>query len=332
MINDDLIILETDRLVIKKIVSTDFRNFLKLHQNITVMKHFDGGAKSLEQAKKKFNEAIQHQQKYGFSYYNVFLKNTNEYIGQTGFFYNYDMTINLCYAFLTNFQNKGYATEAVSELLKYGFEKLKLPLITLMSTTDNSKSIKLAEKMGAKFVKEKILGSGLRVYLYSINKENFYKVLPIIKDYKYRKGVGAILKNRNDNYIYLFQRNDFPNTWQGPEGGIDGNETEENAIYREIQEEIGIDANKLKLIKKSDYYKYNYPNDEIKYDFIGQKKRFFLFDFLGDLTDFNFKNENHLQEFRDARTFTTKDAINLIPEFKKDIYKKIFNEFKLITE
>ena len=143
MMDQNLIVLETERLFIKKIVPSDFRNFLRLHQNANVMKHFDGGAKTLEQAKRRFNEAMEHQEKFGFSYYNVFLKDNNTYIGQTGFFYNFDMTINLCYAFLTQYQHKGYATEALSSLLKYGFETLKIPAVTLMSTPDNLPSINL---------------------------------------------------------------------------------------------------------------------------------------------------------------------------------------------
>ena len=329
MIKDNLVVIETERLFIKKIVSSDFRNFLSLHQNASVMQHFDGGAKTLEQAKRRFNDAIEHQKKYGFSYYNVFLKDTNEYIGQTGFFYNYDMTINLCYAFLTKFQHKGYATEAVSALLKFGFNELKLSQITLMSTIDNISSIHLAKKMGATFTGERILASGLRVYLYSINRDNFFKVLPTIEDYSYRKGVGAILKNK-DNLIYLFQRNDFPDNWQGPEGGIEQGESEEEAIFREINEEIGISKNKLKLLKKSQYYKYKYFNNEIKYGFVGQKKQFFLFEFLGDLNNFHFKNGYNPQEFINVKIFNPKDCISLVPNFKQEIYKKILEEFNLI--
>ena len=56
MIKDNLVVIETERLFIKKIVSSDFRNFLSLHQNASVMQHFDGGAKTLEQAKRRFND------------------------------------------------------------------------------------------------------------------------------------------------------------------------------------------------------------------------------------------------------------------------------------
>lgn len=330
MMDQNLIVLETERLFIKKIVPSDFRNFLRLHQDANVMKHFDGGAKTLEQARRRFNEAMEHQEKFGFSYYNVFLKDNNTYIGQTGFFYNFDMTINLCYAFLTQYQHKGYATEALSSLLKYGFETLKIPAVTLMSTPDNLASINLATKMGAVFTKKGILASGLNVYKYRIGRDDFFKALPLIKNYKYRKAVGAILVDKN-NSIYLFQRNDFPDTWQSVEGGIDGEETEENAIYREIYEEIGIHKDKLKFIKKcKDYYKYNYINNEIKYGYIGQKKLFFLFEFLGNISDFSFKNENNPQEFIDVKLCNTKDVIKLTPDFKKDLYTNVLKEFSLI--
>ena len=105
--------IETERLLIKKIQKMDFRYFLDLHTNPTIMKYFDGGAKTVPEAKQRFEEIMAHQEKYGFSYYSVFLKENNKYIGQTGLYYNYDMSLNLCYAFLEEFQGKGYATEAL---------------------------------------------------------------------------------------------------------------------------------------------------------------------------------------------------------------------------
>ena len=269
---------------------------------------------------------MQHQEKYGFSYYNLFLKDSNQYIGQAGLYYNYDMTINLCYALLKNFQGMGYATEAVAAILKYSFENLGIKKVTAMSAIENMSSRHLLEKVGAIFIKEKTLFSGMKALCYSIDKDDFYKATDCIKKYKYRKAVGGLLINK-DGYLYMFERKDFPTNFQGPEGGLEEGENELQAIYREIEEEIGIKKDKLKLLKSSEnYFRYNYLENNTKYGCIGQEKKFFLFEFLGKDTDFSY-GEGEMQEFIDFKLFKNQEAIEFIPEFKKEIYRKVFHEF-----
>ena len=327
MMKDENIIVETENLVIRKFQKTDFRNFLSLHQSPIIMKYFDGGAKTLEQSKRRFNEVMEHQKRYGFSYYNIFLKNTDEYIGQGGLYYNYDMTINLCYALLEQFHNKGYATEAMSAILKNAFEKSNISFVTAMSAPENHASRHLLEKLGFKFVKERTLMSGMKAMCYTLLKNDFFEAIKNFKKYNYRKAVGAFLIN-DDNKIYFFQRSDFPENWQSPEGGIEKNETPLDAIYREIKEEIGIDKEKLELIAETkDFYRYNFLNNEIKYGFIGQEKKFFLFKFNGSMNDFSYKATDEKQEFNDVKLVSKSDVLELIPEFKKSLYKAVLIDF-----
>ena len=65
----------------------------------------------------------------------------------------------------------------------------------------------------------------------------------------YRKCVGLMILNKNKE-ILVGKRIDHPSGfWQMPQGGIDKHEKPEDAIWREMMEEIG--TNKAKLIKKS---------------------------------------------------------------------------------
>ena len=48
----------------------------------------------------------------------------------------------------------GFATEAAGELLRYGFENLKLEKITAIVLPDNPASIRVVEKIGLKFVRD----------------------------------------------------------------------------------------------------------------------------------------------------------------------------------
>ena len=327
MIKDGLVILETDRLFIRRFQKTDFRNFLNLHQSPIIMKYFDGGAKTMAQAKKRFSEVIEHQNRYGFSYYNIFLKSTGEYIGQAGLYYNYDMSINLCYAFLEQYHKKGYAVEAITEILRYGFNKLNFSTITAMSAPENYGSRHLLEKVGAKFERERVLFSGMHALCYTITKNSFEKALPLLKKYNYRKAVGAILMN-NEGLTYLFQRTDFPDSWQPIEGGMNDGEDVLDAVYREIKEEIGIEKDKLELISQTkDLIKYNYIDNEIKYGCVGQEKKFFLFKFLGNNDEFLYKTTDEPQEFSNYQLVQKGEILKFVPKFKEGLYKAVIQEF-----
>ncbi|MDD2840317.1 MAG: GNAT family N-acetyltransferase [Rickettsiales bacterium] len=327
MKNDEFVVLETENLVLRKVVKTDFRSFCKIHQSSSIMKYFDGGSRSLEQARIRFNEIMDHQNRYGFSYYSVFLRDTGEYIGQTGLYYNYDMSVNLCYAFLEEFHGKGYATEAVIGVLKQGFEELNFSVITTMSAPENFPSRHLLEKIGAKFFRERILFSGMKAISYSITKDDFYNDISQIKKYSYRQAVGCMLIDKTGQ-IYVFQRVDFTDAWQCPEGGLNKDENELDAAYREVYEEIGIEKNKLKLIKESNaFFRYNFEKGYTVDGHTGQKKKFFLFEFLGDFNDFNYTKTSEKQEFLNFKLVSKEEILNLVPSFKKEMYKKVIEEF-----
>ncbi|HSQ97527.1 MAG TPA: GNAT family N-acetyltransferase [Rickettsiales bacterium] len=327
MKNNQLNILETENLVLRKLAKTDFRSFCKIHQSPVIMKYFDGGPKTLEQARERFNEIIEHQEKYGFSYYSIFLKDTDEYAGQAGLYYNYDMSVNLCYAFLEEFQGKGYGTEAVVAVLKEGFEKFGFSEVTTMSSMKNQSSINLLEKVGGKMTREKTLFSGMNVLCYSITKNNFYDAISKLKQYTYREAIGCMLIN-NKGQIYTFQRSDFPDCWQCPEGGIDKNESELDATYREVYEEIGINKDKLKLITESHKtFKYTFDKGYTKYGYNGQKKKFFLFEFLGNENDFNYNITDEKPEFIGVKLVSKTELPNLVFYIKKDMYKEVIKEF-----
>ena len=64
--------------------------------------------------------------------------------------------------------------------------------------------------------------------------------------------------------ILVGRRIDHPSGfWQMPQGGIDENEDPEQAVWREMEEEIG--TNKAKLIKISkQWIKYDIPKETLK--------------------------------------------------------------------
>lgn len=100
----------------------------------------------------------------------------------------------------------------------------------------------------------------------------------------YRKNVALVLF-RQDGKFLLQQSKALSNKsgWKFVQGGIDGNETPEEAIRREIYEELG--TNKIKIIGKASIgYRYDWPEKIIRKHenkWQGQDQQFWFVKYLG---------------------------------------------------
>jgi len=147
---------------------------------------------------------------------------------------------------------------------------------------------------------------------------------------KYRRCVGMMIIN-NNNKILVGKRLDHPSGhWQMPQGGIDENENPEEAVWREMKEEIG--TNNVKMIKQSEQWiNYNIPTETLStlpwgHKYVGQTQKWFLFRFNGNDSEINVGTEN--PEFSEWK-WSQHDLLveNIVP-FKRNTYQKILEEFK----
>ena len=147
----------------------------------------------------------------------------------------------------------------------------------------------------------------------------------------YRPNVGMMIINKQKK-IFVGKRIDHPSEfWQMPQGGIDSKENPEVAALREMEEEVGIKKNKVKLIYQiTDWYYYSIPKDLAqtlwKGRYKGQRQKWFLFEFKGTESDINIHTDH--PEFSDYK-WVNKDFLvpNIVP-FKKEIYNKLLEDFK----
>ena len=143
----------------------------------------------------------------------------------------------------------------------------------------------------------------------------------------YRPNVGIVLLNRNNEV--LWGRRKGEDSWQFPQGGIAGAEDPEEAMLRELNEELGLLPEHIEIIGKTSswlYYDvpgvYNRGNNKF---YRGQKQIWFLLKFLGKDHHINVKFYKE-QEFDGWRWVDYWLPIEQVVSFKQDVYTKALNE------
>lgn len=143
----------------------------------------------------------------------------------------------------------------------------------------------------------------------------------------YRLNVGIILLN--DKNQAFWGRRKGEDSWQFPQGGIYDNEDADDAMFRELNEEVGLMRHHVELIAKTnDWLYYDVPTSYSKIrrsNYRGQKQIWYLLRFLGSNNDINVKYHKE-QEFDAWRWIEYWEPIDLVIPFKQDVYKKALTE------
>jgi len=166
-------ILETNRLILRELNSSDAKSFYDLNSNSNVIKYTgDSAFKSLEEAREFLENYLDYKLN-GYGRWAVIDKITNKFIGWCGLkFGEMKNETDIGFRFFEEEWNKGYATESAVACVHYGFEKLKLKRIIGRAMKDNIGSIKVLEKIGLKY-EEDTEFDGKEAVIYKIEKLNF---------------------------------------------------------------------------------------------------------------------------------------------------------------
>lgn len=142
----------------------------------------------------------------------------------------------------------------------------------------------------------------------------------------YRPNVAAILR-RPDGKILIAERFNFKHAWQFPQGGVDKGEDLIAAMYREVEEEIGVPPELLKIVECRTGYRYKFPNEYLKKGkFCGQEQSYFLCDFLGDKRVIDITGQP--QEFRRWKWIKPKKfQLEWVPRFKQPVFRRVMRDF-----
>ena len=145
----------------------------------------------------------------------------------------------------------------------------------------------------------------------------------------YRPNVGIVICNRNGQVLWA--KRCGQNSWQFPQGGINDNESAEQAMYRELYEEVGLQPKDVRILYVSKHWlRYKLPKRLLRYDSkpmcIGQKQRWFLLQLVGDEKNINMQTTKS-PEFDGWRWVSFWYPVRQVVSFKKDVYRKAMKEF-----
>ncbi len=144
----------------------------------------------------------------------------------------------------------------------------------------------------------------------------------------FRPNVGIILCNNAGQVLWA--RRCGHDAWQFPQGGISENESPEDAMYRELWEEVGLERPDVKIISSTrGWLRYRLPRRFVRHDnspvCIGQKQKWFLLQMLSDDSSVVL-NKTHPPEFDGWRWVSYWYPLNQVVSFKREVYRKALIE------
>lgn len=145
----------------------------------------------------------------------------------------------------------------------------------------------------------------------------------------YRPNVAMIIVSNNypeKKEIFIAQRNDLVDMWQFPQGGIDKGEEVKEALFREMEEEIGTQKAEI-IAEYPEWISYDFPSKiaaKMK-PYKGQVQRYFLLKLDKD-AKINI-NTAH-PEFSDYTYIDVAEIFKHTAHFKKPVYETVINYFK----
>lgn len=154
-------ILETERLILREYQIEDAPFIFKLLNTPTWLKYIgDRGVYNVEDAEKYITNRLRKSYaESGFGFWMTELKASGTPVGMCGLVKRDTLEyVDIGFAFLPEFERKGFGSESASATLDFAKNQLKLNRIVAITVPENVNSIKLLEKIGLSF--EKMIQDG----------------------------------------------------------------------------------------------------------------------------------------------------------------------------
>lgn len=143
-------VLETERLLLRRVNSDDADGLFRCYSDPEVMKFLSAPLDNEDAI-----EGILEEYKEGFSrgcnlIWSIVIKKTGVFAGTAGFeeFSFLDSKADIGFSLLPSHQGVGYMREALLEIVNYGFQSININRIQTTVVPGNASSVKLLEKLG----------------------------------------------------------------------------------------------------------------------------------------------------------------------------------------
>lgn len=147
----------------------------------------------------------------------------------------------------------------------------------------------------------------------------------VIDKQGFRPNVGIVIAN-GEGQVLWGRRVGGSDSWQFPQGGIHGGETPEQAMYRELDEEVGLQPEQVQILGETrDWLRYRLPERYVRRReqpvCIGQKQRWFLLRLTAG--DEAVRVDAHAKpEFDAWRWVNYWYPVSGVVDFKRDVYRQ----------
>jgi len=144
----------------------------------------------------------------------------------------------------------------------------------------------------------------------------------------YRPNVGIVIANGRNEVFWGKRVGEH--AWQFPQGGIQAGESPEDAMYRELMEEVGLEADHVKILGRTrDWLRYDVPRHWVRRDtrslYRGQKQIWFLLRLTGRDCDVCLRRSEK-PEFDAWRWTRYWVPLENVVDFKREVYHSALSE------
>lgn len=176
MIQTYNVILETDRLLLRRLVMEDLDDLFALYSDPEIRKYFPEGVLSREETREELEWHMNgHPRHPELGLWATVHKETGKFIGRCGLLpweIEDKLEIEIAYLLDKSFWHQGLATEAAQGILNYAFKRLNLARLICLIDPENIASQRVAERIGMTLERkvDGIAGDNFPTLIYSINK------------------------------------------------------------------------------------------------------------------------------------------------------------------